>query len=347
MSTSIIEVRQGAEQKIYETKYTVDWLVNHTRVKYFDPVTFTGYQRQLDGAHVDNIIKYVCEKGLFFPSSIICSSDEEYSENIDYLYIVDGQHRVEAFKVLEKRDEGLYRSIKDYEIPVIVLDRPNIKAEINTFIDINKTAKKVDTSLAYVLKNMKNRDNNDDTDIDIPRREYIAVEAAIKLNENPESPLWYDRILYEGSIRNAHQYISLNYFVRAIRSYLSLLDTKGIINLNWSNKEDSEKIAFDVAEIIEHTWNTIYIRYPELYKNSDDRRIIQGAIGFVTINRYLYVKLKASNGINSIESYKDFIHNVILFDMNGCYDNWVKGGKYSAYSSETGYKVILKDMLGE
>jgi len=76
---------------------TIDKLIGVTVVDVFDPQTFKGYQREINEKHVSKIEKYITEefkKGNFlFPSPIICSLRED-----ETLYIVDGQHRVQAFE---------------------------------------------------------------------------------------------------------------------------------------------------------------------------------------------------------------------------------------------------------
>lgn len=95
-------IKQECDCKIIHDIKTVDWLVRNTRVRTFDNIKFTGYQRQVNKNHVSNIVKYLKENPFYLPTSIICASEEEYTEDT-ILNIVDGQHRVEAFKELEKK----------------------------------------------------------------------------------------------------------------------------------------------------------------------------------------------------------------------------------------------------
>ena len=143
-------INQGTSN-IIQTRKTVDWLVNHTRVNVFNPMTFEGYQRSIDKKHCAKIVDYLSRE-FFLPTSIICASRKEYTEDAQ-LYIVDGQHRVEALRLLREEYPARYKQVKDYELSVIVLEKAEEEVEIDTFITINKTSKKVDTSLAYVLKN--------------------------------------------------------------------------------------------------------------------------------------------------------------------------------------------------
>lgn len=345
----MIDIKQEGQRKIIQTKYTVDWLVKNTNVRTFDPVSFDGYQRQIDERHAKKIVDYIVNNDFFFPTSLICALDEyESNEKITLLNIVDGQHRVHAFKMI-KRDYGArYEEIKNYEIPVIILVSPELSTEIETFITINKTSKKVDTSLAYVLKNKINKGNTDEI-TNIAKREYLAVEVARKLNSEKDYYIWNDKILYEGSIRNRYEYITLNGFVRSMRALLGTLDRCNIISCSWNkditDKELDDKVK-DISDLIEFVWEVVYEKWPELKTdNQEDSRVIQGTIGFTTINRYLINKTKLYVGTN-LDEYKVYIKNAILNDIDVPAERWKKGGMYSKFTSESGYAAIVEDLLG-
>ncbi len=109
-------IHQGTQDavKIVQTKKTVDWMTLHTRVNVFNPLTFEGYQRSIDEKHCDKIVEYL-KKNFFLPTAVICASREKFDENNELLYIVDGQHRVEALKKIKANDPVRYAEIKDYE----------------------------------------------------------------------------------------------------------------------------------------------------------------------------------------------------------------------------------------
>lgn len=60
------------ENHIVITSKSIDWLVNNTSVSVFDPVSFQGYQRQIDENHCLKIVGYL-KSSCFLPSSIICA----------------------------------------------------------------------------------------------------------------------------------------------------------------------------------------------------------------------------------------------------------------------------------
>lgn len=344
----MIQINQVEDMNIYVTKYTVEWLVENTDVKTFNPVEFTGYQRQIDGKHVDKIIDYIVNNKFYFPTSIICSyNGNDAVENITKLYIVDGQHRVNAFKRIRDTDLCCYERIKNYEIPVVIMLNPDIVTEIETFITINKTSKKVDTSLAYVLRNqITHQDTNGLSNV--ARREYLAVEVARKLNSNDNYPLWNEKILLEGSIKNRYESITLNAFVRSLRALLGALDKSKVVSCDWDSSVTKDSLVERVdliSEIVEFIWECVFLKWPDLNSNNnEDSKIIQGAIGFTTINRYLIIRMKEFESITD-KSYEAFISSSID-EINVPSEYWKKGGIYSKFTSESGYRAIVDDLLG-
>lgn len=331
-------IHQDDHQLVVTTK-TIEWLIHNTSVSVFDPVRFEGYQRQIDENHCSKIVSYL--KGAsFLPSSIICACDE-YTDEMP-LRIVDGQHRVHAFKMLAEKESVRYDEIKKIEIPVVVLVGVPIETEIQTFITINKTSKKVDTSLAFVLKNKLSKG---DSDMVMSRAEYIAVEVAQGLNEN-EDKLWGNRILYEGNVKKSNCYISLNAFVKASRVFINTLNQIGYVNLNWNQGTKQE----DVRQIVELTtdltlfiWRTVYLRWPELTDSSfEEKQILQGSIGYTAITRML-VKLIKEKGVKA-EELKDFI-SMKIHSIKVPYTQWTKDGSFSHYSSESGFRIVSETLI--
>jgi len=331
---------QQENNKIIFTTKSIEWLCARTEVSVFNPILFEGYQRQIDENHCLKIVNYL-KTSSFLPSAIICACND-FSED-GGLRIVDGQHRVKAFKILAEKDPVRFRTIKSQELPVVVLVGVPMETEIQTFITINKTSKKVDTSLAYVLKNKLSKGNND---MVMSRSEYIAVEVAQLLNEDESNELWTNRILYEGNVKKSNSYISLNAFVRATRILVNTLNQIGTINLNWTTQTKETEvrgIANKIRDIINYVWETVYMRWPEMKKaNFEEKQILQGSIGYTAITKTL-VKLIKEKGVSSIE-LSQFISQVILsFDVP--YYEWTKDGSFSSYSSESGYRIVSEILI--
>ena len=333
------------KSKIIQTKKTVDWLVNNTKVNVFNPISFEGYQRTIDENHCEKIVSYL-NKDFFLPTSIICASRQEYSENQE-LFIVDGQHRVRAFDLLKHRNPDRYVQIKDNEISVIVLEQVEEEVEIDTFITINKTSKKVDTSLAYVLKNKINY-NRASKDISISKREYLSVELASFLNsaEKGNNHYWENRISFEGvPTKQTVQLISLNAFVKSMRTFLGYLEKYKVINLDWNSQDELDRCIQSICFIMNVIWDEIRNKWPELFDSDiEKRRILQGSIGFSSINRFIVLILKRENINMSID---EFVNCVVVWirAINCTSIDWLPGESFSKYSSESGFSIIAQDLV--
>ena len=326
------------------TKKTIGWLIdeNNTFVKVFDPVRFTGYQRKIDETHGKKIVDYIKKyKGSFLlPSAIICACDN-YSEDAK-LAIVDGQHRIWAFRMLKNDNYDIYLEIKDLELPIIVLNNASLTTEIDTFININKKGKKVDTSLAYVLKSKINEAVEQDSTM--PKSEYIAVETARYLSVERMNDYWFDKILFEGNVKKSDSFISLNMFVTSARVLVTTLKLKGLINLDWNTDVDVTTSKEIFADLILHIWSKVFQKWPKLYCASiEEKQIIQGSIGFAAITRVINKAIKTRD-FENISQLKEFVTKLI-FSINIDETKWLKNGIYSKYSSGSGIKIVADELF--
>lgn len=340
MDQPMIHIKQNQECELIQVKKTVEWLVLNTIVSVFNPVDFKGYQRQINQKHCEKIVKYL-ERDFFLPTSIICASKGPYEES-SQLTVVDGQHRIEAFKMMKDKNEDRFNEIKDYELSVVILEAATEIIEINTFITINKTSRKVDTSLAYVLKNKLNANSSSTSEgLDMSRRDYLAVELAQRVNDSlyPLST-WRGMISFEGSPKNSQKLISLNSFVKSTRSLLYALEKKGVLDLHWNSEPEVIECLDNIELVFTEIWKSVNRRWETLSNGDlDERRILQGAIGYTAINRLLSRKLNELSGMVDmrafIENCNRWINAISVSE-----EVWRNGGEFSNFSSETGYSVV-------
>lgn len=335
------KIKQQNSCDLYIGKKTVDWLVNNTEVRTFDKISFTGYQRKVNINHVNKIVEYIKNNDFFLPTAIICSTDEEYQENIR-LFIVDGQHRIEAFKQIRDKYPDKFEDLRNLEVGIIVLNKPTESEEVNTFITINKTSKKVDTSLAYVLKNKITRQNEGDGSIEFSKREFLSVELAILLNET-EGGIWHNRILLEGNPTNkSFETVSLNSFVNSMKSLINHLNNGNIIKTDWKNEEELKSILALINDIYVNLWNQIQYKWPkQLETDYINKSVLLGTIGVSSINKYIIMQLRANSNINDLKELKNRIKKWIQ-NLNIDSDDWSKGNKFSRFSSASGFNIVAK-----
>ena len=341
----MMQLRQDCECKIICDTKTVDWLVSNTSVRTFDNINFTGYQRKVNESHVSKIVDYLMKSNFYLPTSIICASDENVTKDTR-LHIVDGQHRVEAFKTIKINDLDKYNEIKDYELSVIILQKPSEMLEVDTFITINKTSRKVDTSLAYVLKNKINKANKSSCDLTIAKKEFLSVELAINLN-NDEKSLWYNKILLEGNpTKNSQETISLNSFVKSVQNLIGYLEKYEIIKIDWNNDTELDYVNNIIKTIYLKIWDAIRLKWPILFTEEfHNKSVIQGTIGVSSINKYIIMQLKQE----SVNSYdlNLFISKVEYWikNINISQNLWYKGNRFSQFSSAAGFNIVANYLL--
>lgn len=332
-------VNQNEKVKLLASKRSVEWLVEKTEVAYFNPITFEGYQRKINDNHCRKIVDFL-KSDFLLPTAIICAAKNENDINTK-LRIVDGQHRIEALRIIKKELKDRYDEIKNKELPIIIIVTEDERVEIETFITINKTSKKVDTSLAYILRNRIDKDSIS-KDLTMPKTEFLAVEIAVQLNEDQNS-IWHDKISFEGPLYET-QLISLNAFVKSTKSLIVELVRQGALKLEWNNDEEVQICKETCVEYINYIWNEITNKWPELFKSEESiRKIIQGAIGYTSINRAIITLWRKKDGMND-QDFFAFIHDKI-YNMNIDYKMWIPGEYFSGFTSESGYSIVASEII--
>lgn len=184
-----------------------------------------GYQRILDKGRIGAIAKKIQSGNLLaFPNTILINYGdnpplgdnpvpiEKRPKSVkiktpDYYCackVIDGQHRLLGFANL---DIALQ---ENHFLPVILLETVPLLKEMETFIDINSTQKKIDKNLILTLKADFPWDKN------INRREYFekqAVEVVKKLNKNGSLK---QKIFIPDAMEERKNKITLNTLVSAI-----------------------------------------------------------------------------------------------------------------------------------
>lgn len=335
MTKSEIKQKHSELKEIISENMTISELIDETAVDVFNSTDFTGYQREINIRHVSKIVKYITDefqKGNFiFPSPIICSNRRDDNK----LYIVDGQHRVSAFKKIRTDDPTLFNQIKDYEMNVITLIDPTIKLEVDTFITINKTSKKVDTSLALIAKTLHSGTSGYTKNA---KKQYILVETARQMNSSDDS-YYFDNIAWEGTPKSTGKLISLNTFVRAYMPIVNYLISVNIIDLDNSSKID--EYITNCTQIINLIWKSFEYKWPKLFKEGKNT-IIQGTIGSSAITKFIINYLKLSD-----VEHKDLLNTIAsaIERTSDSYENWLPNGNYSNYSSGAGHTIISKILM--
>ena len=139
-----------------------------------------GFQRNLSQARVRQIAAYLSSPRHMFANNIIIAFDQKLSFRDGKLvlptdedkrgWVVDGQHRL----------AGIQQAKWKHKLAVVILSALTLGEMASLFRTINSTQKGVPTSLLYDLLGLTK-----DGDFE----ENRGHELAVKLNEEPESPL--------------------------------------------------------------------------------------------------------------------------------------------------------------
>lgn len=337
-----------------------------------------GYQRQPNRTHYLKIKNYVLKnlETFKFPTSLILGADKEKIEklikkddcgkymeidmnfNEKVFRIVDGQHRIEGIREAAKERP----SLNDLLLNAIILISPfgQKSVELEAFIDINSTAKRISTDLAtlarfdYEIKEKKISEPN-------PVK-HIATKTAFHLKEDNTSSIWSSAVKFDIHSEISLGIVGVTLFRESIEPIVNVyLDTKFT---NSGNMNESELITYydyvarQIAVDIDDVWNNIIRKkWSECFSESiaknevgelktifySNEFYIQKTLGVKVLNG-LYSEILKQTGINgqSKDTFKELIQNSKVMSRD-----WRKGGPFSGLSSESGFARIRKMIKNE
>jgi len=158
----------AGERSIYLTSLPVKVLAKNAEIDRWTRTNREGYQRppyesRLKERGKASIIRYLLDEAGIFPTSVLLNvrhkldfkEEVNLTEKISFgkliipdnekLWIVDGQHRLEALK----RVAGIRSEFNDYPVPVTIMDLDDKFLEMLMFYIVNSRIKKIPTELAY------------------------------------------------------------------------------------------------------------------------------------------------------------------------------------------------------
>lgn len=166
MKIRAIRAKQ-AKRDLYVGVLSAGELVPITSVDVRTPSNTQGYQRELASRRINEVKHYLEEADGVFPSSVLLSyrseqfrfhpnakdgsgelGELELCDSDPRLYVIDGQHRIEA---LRRAIEDDPEKFKDYPVPFTMLANPDVFEEARWFYLVNSKAKRVPVELAEEL----------------------------------------------------------------------------------------------------------------------------------------------------------------------------------------------------
>ncbi|MGI9440002.1 MAG: DGQHR domain-containing protein [Parvibaculales bacterium] len=324
-------------------------------VDHLDAETDKGFQRILEKVRAKKIADYILKNigtanGVFIPTAIFAATDQpiefdeahsmiSFDEGALPFNIVDGQHRLEGFKLAAEEN----KKVLDMELAFSICPEMPFLHQMCHFYIVNTTQKKVDEAIGQqiIARLTKEYQVNDTPSLPKWMDNLVksgtvekGVRVATELNENEQSP-WKGKIIManepkgEGTIKQAT-------FVKSIeKTFLS--QANPVVHIY---KDDFEK----QCRVFLNYWIAIY----EIIQPEDDSVLFKytGAQIFNRFSIIVFDKLANQNPPSFKKETFTNLFNSLFENMSGEYagihtaDWWRSGGVASRVNAAAHTKII-------
>lgn len=319
-----------------------------------------GYQRKPAMSRVAKLMMEIRKQRVDIPTAILLNAshsswknalsgrDENGCQVFDLgkykgaFSVVDGQHRVLAFKELYSEDPERYSKIKLQF--VMMLGAQDIE-ELEQFYIVNSTAKSVRTDLAFDL--LKQRAESDPAVmralVESGQEWKVRAQSLTELLAD-NSDVWRRRIRLANEAKGITIIPSAS-FVTSLKTFL----THPFI----TNLDQEEQF-----EVIETYWRGVRLAMPQPFAEPDGYTLLKG-IGVWAMHEILpnVIEVIRSRGQSLFDedNYRNVIQGMLANlegqnqkaeSVRGA-DFWLtapKGGAAGSYSSSAGKRVLLSKM---
>jgi DGQHR domain-containing protein len=314
----------AGERSLYLTSLPVKVLAERAYIDRWTKTNREGYQRppyesRLREKGKMSIVRYLLDEAGIFPTSVLlnvrCKLDFKEEMNItekisfgkltipdnENLWIVDGQHRLEALKRVASGKPAL----NDYPVPVTIMDLDDKFLEMLLFYIVNTRIKKIKTELAYrhlqrMIEKVKVEERFEWVKNVLlgpeEMRKGIAALIVDFLSSDESSP-FYDRIRYVGEEREPQHLVD----DIVLETYISKLLKEKTFGMMEPEK---------VASLLIDYWSAIRELYPSCFKQgeSEEYTLLKhtGIASFTYLFPTLYAYCMAE-GDTSKEKMKELL----------------------------------------
>lgn len=336
---------------LYIVSLSIEELIENYTISIYDSSTDEGYQRPPIPTHYRNIGKYLETEDPILPSAILAAVDKErigvennYINISGEIRIVDGQHRIEGFKYLQKINPQRFEELKSSQFPIIIMEigASDEIYEINTFININSKGKKVSTDLAIRLREKIRTHKNDFYDDMDSLIENIATNISLRLNNADGSPFWLESI--KTSPEETNTIISINAFNNSLKPIIKA----SLPHYRVTNEYETQDLTNQLLNLIKEAWYRIDRKWNDCF---DHQKLtfnktfnIQKGIGVNSLHIILAECIEEANG-NFSEALDMF--DTIILKSKLTSESWISGGSLSGYTSSSGYKKVAEFIKGK
>jgi DGQHR domain-containing protein len=338
-------------------------LVRRYSIPHRDSRRKTGYQRPVSPTRVNKLVRDLEGGQVDIPTAVLLNLrnfDGErhlvegthgsalFTPSGEELYVVDGQHRIEALsKLVEEKPEDW----SDYEISFVCMLGASEIEEMRQFYVVNSTAKSVRTDLALDL--LKQQAENDPNLMEalIEKGENWKVDAQTITERLEEARLWHGRIRFPSEPKGDTVIGSAG----MASSLKQLLDTPYFGNISNENRVKILNAYWEgIARVIPEAFG-LSTSDPDDSPGADHRDYaIQKSTGVMILHSLLIpvLELLRSQGASVIEasSYEHVLREPLL-ELEGDTgagtvargaDFWLSGehGAAGSFSSNAGRRVL-------
>ena len=268
-----IRQRGGRIQfEIYVSTLPAHQLIERCTIDRWTPENTEGYQRLPDERRLSggrgSVVRYLMKELGCFPTSVLlnvrgdlsfeteldlgwCALGEVTIGDDEKLWLIDGQHRVEALKRAVERNADF----EEYPVIVSLLRLPKRFDELMLFYIVNRRQRSVPTDLAYRHLQRMLWEKGTEWLYELEGRRGVrlglATEIVDYLNEDPRSP-WRGRVRRVGEDRREEHIIHDKSLIRSVAEILKEKVFEGM-----SIRE--------LADLLTDFWNAVSEVYPRAF----------------------------------------------------------------------------------
>jgi len=259
--------------EIYVSILPAYQLIERSAIDRWTPENTEGYQRLPDerrlGGGRGSAVRYLMRELGCFPTSVLlnvrgdlsfegehdlgwCTIGELTIDDDERLWLIDGQHRVEALKRAVERNADF----EDYPVIVSLLQLPRRFDELMLFYIVNRRQRSVPTDLAYRHLQQMLWEKGAEWLYELEGRRGVrlglATEVVDYLNGDPRSP-WCGRVRRLGESRREEHIIHDKSLIRSVAEVLRERAFEGMP-------------LRDLADLLIDFWNAVSKVYPGAFE---------------------------------------------------------------------------------
>ncbi len=267
--------------EIYSCVFRARDLVDNVQYDRWGPKNYGGYQRETSSRRLGlargSVLRYLMKEHGVFPTSILINARGNVSFDVNKpfewyssgmleldkknLWVIDGQHRIEALKLAMTRN----KDFDNYPVITSIVKLPDRFDEMLLFYIINRRQRGIKTDLAYRHLQRMLWQKGEEWILDLEGKQGLdksySVEIVDLLNNEPMSP-WNGRVRSVGEPRLSEHLIEDNQMSSTILPLLKDAKFKGM---------PIKEIAWYLVDF----WNALYRLFPECFNSPRDYTLLK------------------------------------------------------------------------